>query len=149
MKKSLYLSLLIVMSLAACQNEQTNTAKAAHETASPTTAVEQHAITPKASTVAVTKDAVQHHAKDLQADMAKSKAVEAAKQLTETNATDAAAVKATEAAKAAKVGNSRSPRKRSSRCKSRSSRKGSWSCKSRSSRKGSWSCKSRSGCEGS
>ncbi|MDQ6968946.1 MAG: hypothetical protein Q9M16_00365, partial [Mariprofundus sp.] len=97
MKRSLYLSLLIVMSLAACQNEQASTAKTTHEVTSPTTAVEQHAISPKASTVAVTKDAVQHHAKDLQAGMAESKAVEAAKQLTETSAADTAAIKAGQA----------------------------------------------------
>jgi len=101
MKKRLYLSLLILVSLAACQDEQSTTPS--QSTATPA-AVEKHA-----STVAVTKPAVQTQAQDLQASLAKNKAAatQAAKELTEPVASSASTesmkAKAADIAKAAEA----------------------------------------------
>ena len=105
-KTRLMLPLLILMPLAACQSEQpaATTTPASH--LSPTTTT----TSPAASTVAVTKEAIETHAKDLQANIAQNKAAvtKVAEQLTESLTDNAKAAeeaattaKAAEAAKAA------------------------------------------------
>jgi len=103
MKNRLFLPCIVLLSLAACQNEQpaTSTAPASQQTSNTATS-------PAASTVAVTKEVVETHAKELQAKMAEGKqvAAKAAEQLTQSVTDSAAAVKAaaaTQAAEAAKA----------------------------------------------